>query len=108
MQVLQWSKDVIGWLHTLLREGKSAAEPPPQCQLLNCFAAWVRLGCLYAEDLPKSAAEELLSYIFSSIHSSHPGRQGAHLELHWCGYNLSMLVLANDLLLSLVTAIQKW
>lgn len=81
VQVLHWSEDVLSWLHNLLQEGKSAAEPPPHCQLLECFAAWVRLGCLFRTDLPQGAAEALLGFTFSGIHSSDPGRRRGLLQL---------------------------
>ena len=36
---------------------------------VDCFGAWVRLGCLYERDLPREAVEGLVALTFSSIHS---------------------------------------
>ena len=71
MQVLLWSADVLGWLQGVVQ---SAGDTVNLHRLaVDCFGAWVRLGCLYERDLPREAVEGLVALAFSSIHSPDPG-----------------------------------
>ena len=71
MQVLLWSADVLAWLQGAVQD---AGENRKLHSLaVECFGAWVRLGCLYERDLPREAMEGLVALTFSSILSQDSG-----------------------------------
>ena len=66
LQVLSWGADVMRWLYSTAQRC-----PDQQTLVVEAFAAWVRLGLLYEQELPHTEVHGLLSLTFQALlHSS--------------------------------------
>lgn len=63
LQVLSWGTDVVRWLYISAQH--SAKEQ--RTLIVEAFAAWVRLGLLYEQDLPSMEVQGLLSLTFQCL-----------------------------------------
>ncbi len=72
VQVLSWGGDVVRWLYV------SAQRSPKQRMLVvEAFAAWVRSGLLYEQELPQQEVQGLLSLTFQCLLHSSEGQRPA-------------------------------
>lgn len=92
-----WSQDVIAWLGQLQAEegvsrqgqgqGQGAGQGPSR--LLACFAAWVRLGCLFETDPVHTAPFIDLAFQLCTSQNEGVASQPA------CSNNKHMLAIAS-------------
>ena len=76
LQVLTWGADVMRWLYSTAQHS-----PDQQTLVVEAFAAWVRLGLLYEQELPQTEVHGLLSLTFQALlHSS----EGEQFPCSWC------------------------
>jgi hypothetical protein len=64
------SEAVVSWLHAVVLRSSQAV---PQAQLVECFAAWIRLGALHEAGLAQQPAADLGALILSGLSSDDPG-----------------------------------
>ena len=76
MQVLSWGGDIMKWLYMTARHS-----PKQRTLVVEAFAAWVRLGLLYEQELPQQEVQGLLSLTFQCL--LH-GSEGQGSALHDC------------------------
>ncbi|CAK0735276.1 hypothetical protein CVIRNUC_000554 [Coccomyxa viridis] len=62
-KVLSWGSIVLGWLHMTAQH--SAADQ--RALIIEAFAAWVRLGLLYEQNLPSQEVQGLLNLTFQCL-----------------------------------------
>lgn len=72
-QALGQSDAMVSWLHAVVLHAQSRPGSVSQSLLVDCFAAWVRLGCLHESSLPQSQNADLASFVLSGLHSSDDG-----------------------------------
>ena len=76
VQVLSWGGDVMKWLYMTVQHS-----PEQRTLVVEAFAAWVRLGLLYEQELPQQEVQGLLSLTFQCLLHSSDGKGSA---LHDC------------------------
>lgn len=75
MQALEQSEAVVRWLHAVVMHIRSHPGSVSQTLLVECFAAWVRLGCLHESGLPQALLADLGSFVLSGLSSSDDGER---------------------------------
>ena len=63
LQVLSWGNVVLRWLYMTAQH--SAADQ--RALTIEAFAAWVRLGLLYEQDIPSQEVQGLLNLTFQCL-----------------------------------------
>ena len=76
LQVLSWGSIVLGWLHMTAQH--SAADQ--RALIIEAFAAWVRLGLLYEQNLPSQEVQGLLNLTFQCLLDSSESELNSALQ----------------------------
>ncbi len=84
LQVLSWGADAMRWLYSTAQHS-----PDQQTLVVEAFAAWVRLGLLYEQELPQTEVHGLLSLTFQALLHSSEGKQCVHTSAK--GHSLGLL-----------------
>ena len=76
LQVLSWGRNVLRWLYMTVQH--SAADQ--RALTIEAFAAWVRLGLLYEQDLPSPDIQGLLNLTFQYLLDSSESKLNIALQ----------------------------
>lgn len=75
-QVLSWGSTILCWLYTTAQH--SAANE--RALTIEAFAAWVRLGLLYEQNLPSEEVQGLLNLTFQCLLDSSESKLANALQ----------------------------
>ena len=81
-QICRWTPAVVAWLAETMR--KPSRSDTCQRSVMNCFAHWLDLGCLYEEDVPMDMVAELTEAAFWLLPSTNDGKTWVFPDLHKC------------------------